>query len=150
MSRKLWISSLILFILAPSLFGDERPAPLTPLVRTIDLNVGESTQVTLADGKSVRVKLVELVEHRDDVCDAVRRAEVTVDVDGETATLVSANYHLPRAVGPVQIDCTITKGYNKNGRVGSWGLDKDARLRLWPAQSPLLRPGTFRYPIRQK
>src|SRR5205823_7635251 len=32
----------------------------------------------------------------------------------------------------------------------AWGLDKDARVRLWPAGSPLVKPGTFRYPARQR
>jgi murein DD-endopeptidase MepM/ murein hydrolase activator NlpD len=31
-----------------------------------------------------------------------------------------------------------------------WGRDKDARLRLWPVGSPLMNPGTFRYPARQR
>ena len=64
--------------------------------------------------------------------------------------LVSATYHLPQTIGDVQVDCSITKGYNQNGRLSSWGLDKDARLRLWPADSPLVRPRTFTYPVKQK
>ncbi len=31
-----------------------------------------------------------------------------------------------------------------------WKLEKDARLRLWPADSPLIEPGTFVYPVRQR
>jgi murein DD-endopeptidase MepM/ murein hydrolase activator NlpD len=69
--------------------------------------------------------------------------------------LVSANYRLPVTVGAVQIDCPVTKGYSKNASravtgADAWGLDKDARLRLWPAGSPLLAPSTFRYPARQR
>src|SRR5581483_4905087 len=30
------------------------------------------------------------------------------------------------------------------------GLDKDARVRLWPAGSPWINPGTLRYPARQR
>ena len=57
-------------------------------------------------------------------------------------TLVSANYRLPQTVGSVQIDCAITKGYGQHNSKSTeaqnpWGLDKDARLRLWPAGSPL-------------
>jgi hypothetical protein len=72
-------------------------------------------------------------------------------VDGKQVMLESANYRLPQTVGAVQIDCPITKGYNSNSnRADIWGLDKDARLRLWPAGSPLVRPGTFGYPAKQR
>ena len=124
-------------------------SPLTPLVRVIDLNVGESQLLELTDGTSVHVELVELKEQRDDLRGAVRAARATVAVHGSRVELVSATYHLPASVAGVQIDCSITKGYNSNGRRESWGLDKDARLRLWPANSPWLRPGTFGYPVKQ-
>jgi murein DD-endopeptidase MepM/ murein hydrolase activator NlpD len=132
------------------------PAPtLTPVVRTIDLNIGETQTVELANGKKVVVKLLALRETRDDFRNAVRRAEATVAVAGEKVALVSANYRLPVTVGGVQIDCPVTRGYRQNAsRAVSggepWGLDKDVRLRLWPADSPLLKPDTFRYPARQR
>ena len=119
-------------------------------VRVVDLNVGESREVTLCDGSVVKVDLVALAEQRDSLRQAIRRAEVRVRVDGEEATLVSGNYNLPQTVGRVRIDCSITGGYNENGSPGSWALDQDARLRLWPADGPLLEPGTFRYPVLQK
>jgi murein DD-endopeptidase MepM/ murein hydrolase activator NlpD len=131
------------------------PAPtLVPPVRAVDLKVGESQTVELADGRKVAVKLLDLKETHDDLRKAVRRAEVTVEVAGDKASLVSANYHLPITVGGVQIDCPVTRGYRQNTSKGvagedPWGLDKDARLRLWPADSPLINPGTFRYPARQ-
>jgi hypothetical protein len=77
-------------------------------------------------------------------------------------SLVSANYHLPVTVGGVQIDGAVTKGYRhrsskgpwaqqaKGGEENPWGLDKDARLRLWPAGSPLMNPGTFAYSVKQR
>ena len=53
------------------------PAPtLAPPLRTVDLNVGESQEVELAGGKKVAVKLLDLKETRDELRDAVRRAEV--------------------------------------------------------------------------
>ena len=75
-----------------------------------------------------------------------------VEVNGRTTTLVSANYRLPVTVGGVQIDCPVTRGYYQNCDPfeDSWGLDKDARLRLWPAGSPWAAPGTFVYPIKQR
>jgi murein DD-endopeptidase MepM/ murein hydrolase activator NlpD len=99
----------------------------------------------------VHLKLLNLREHRDDVNDAVRQAEVEVEVDGAVTNLISGTYHLPAALGKVQIDCPITKGYIEKAQDGnSWGLLKDARLRLWPANSPWIAPGTFVYPVKQR
>src|SRR5262245_17278017 len=92
----------------------EQPAPsLTPLVRAVDLNVGEAQDVELAGGKKVAVKLLDLRETRDDIRKAVRCAEATVLVGGQKVTLVSANYRLPVTVAGVQIDCPVTKGYRQ-------------------------------------
>jgi murein DD-endopeptidase MepM/ murein hydrolase activator NlpD len=121
------------------------------LHRTVDLNVGEAQDVRLSNGETAHVKLLGLQEHRDDVNDAVRRAEVEVEVDGAVTNLISGTYHLPVALGKVQIDCPITKGYIEKAQDGnSWGLLKDARLRLWPANSPWIAPGTFVYPVKQR
>lgn len=130
--------------------AEETPLPLKPTVTVIDLDVGESADVLLNDGSRARVKLIDLNETRDDVCFAVRRAEATVEVNGQTCQIISANYNLPRTVGTVQLDCPVTKGHNENGTPSFWGLDKAARLRLWPAGSPLLQPGTFLYPVKQR
>ena len=128
---------------------------LSPPVRSVDLNVGEAVDVELADGKKVGVKLLNLSESRDELRGAVRRAEVIVEVNGAKVTLVSANYRLPTVVGGVQIDCPVTKGYLLEAIKGvrgenPWGLDKDARLRLWPAGTPLINPGTFMYPAKNR
>jgi len=120
------------------------------LLRAVDLKLGESADVVLSDGKSVTVKLVDLKEARDTLRDAVRRAEVTVEVDGERTTLVSATYHLPTTIAGVRIDCPITRGYYSNSGQDSWGLVKDARLRLWPAGSPMIEPEEFGYPVKQR
>jgi murein DD-endopeptidase MepM/ murein hydrolase activator NlpD len=153
-SRRLCAVALLLAIAG---FAEAQPpaGTMIPLVRTVDLNLGESADVTLADGKTVRVKLLDLQETRDPIRDALRLATVQVEVDGVPRTLESANYRLPQTVGAVQIDCPITKGYNSssfvpNQRNDIWGLVKDARLRLWPAGSPWVRPGTFGYPARQR
>ena len=130
--------------------GADQAPEIKPLVRVVDLNVGESQAVRLCNGKEVSVKLLDLQERRDPIRQAVREARVKIEVNGQTAELTSATYHLPTQVGNVQIDCSITKGYNSNGSPESWALDKDARLRLWPADSPLLQPGTFVYPVKQR
>jgi murein DD-endopeptidase MepM/ murein hydrolase activator NlpD len=123
-----------------------------PLLRTVDLDRGESQLVELSDGTRARVKLLDVEEERDGVRSAIRQARVKVEINGRAATLIAANYRLPIAVGGVQVDCPVTRGYYKNGDPfeDSWGLDKDARLRLWPAGSPWAAPGTFTYPIKQR
>lgn len=117
------------------------------LLRAVDLQIGESAEVALHDGQTAKVTLVALNEIRDSVRDAVRRAEVTVEINGQRATIVSATYHLPQTIGNVRVDCPITKGYYTNAGSDSWGLVKDARLRLWPATSPVIEPEEFRYPV---
>src|SRR5438445_8642169 len=88
-----------LLLLTESSLRAEPPEPtLTPPMRTVDLNVGESGEVTLANGKKVAVRLVDLQESRDELRDAVRKAEVKVDVAGQEVALVSANYRLPNTI----------------------------------------------------
>ncbi len=127
------------------------PKPtIAPILRAIDLTLGETAEVVLANGSVAKVKLLALDEKTDSMAKAVREAKVTIEVNGEQAVLTSANYHLPRIVGGVQVDCPITRGYNANSGEDSWGLEKDARLRLWPAGSPWIEPGTFVYPLKQR
>ncbi len=122
-----------------------------PPFRAVDLNVGESAEVALSDGKTVRVALVALKEHRCEMRDAVRRAVVTVKVDDAQADLVCALYNLPKNVGGAQVDCPVTRGYTTgSSKDNVWSLDKDARLRLWPAGSPWITPGTFACPADQR
>ena len=120
------------------------------LHRTVDLSLGESQAVELSDGKKTMLKLVGLEEIRDGLCSAVREARVKVEVNGQPITLTSATYHLPVTIAGVQIDCPITRGYTQNARANRWGLDKDARLRLWPTDSRWIAPETFVYPARQR
>ncbi len=135
----------------PGAHAVEPPLPTkAPLVRSVDLNVGGTAAVELCNGKKVTVKLIEVKETRDDIRAAVRSARVQVEIDGTPVTLASGNYELPRTVAGVRIDCPITRGYLENSTKEVWGLETDARLRLWPEGSPLLRPGTFVYPARQR
>ena len=139
----------ILVVALGHVHGQPSPAR-QPLLRMVDVNVGESQRLTLSNGKSVKLTLIHLAETFDNIRGALRRAEVTVTIDGQRVKLVSATYHLPTTVGGVQIDCPITKGYYKNSHQDSWGLEKDVRLRLWPVDSPWVSPGTFVYPVKQR
>ena len=131
----------------------QAPSPVADLglARVVDLNIGESADVSLANGSKVKVKLVAMREFRDGLRQAVRSSEVTVDVNGRSVTLQSSFYHLPITTAGVQIDCPVTQGLVANSSEGNvWALHNDARLRLWPSKSPWIKPGTFAYPLRQR
>lgn len=127
-------------------FADS-PVLVEPLFTLVDLKIGEEAPVALPNGDTVRVKLLDVREKRDSLRNAVREAVAVVVVDGTEVEIPSSTYHLPQTVGKVQVDCPVTKGYEGSG---VWAMDADARLRLWPAGSPWIRPGTFEYPAKQK
>jgi len=120
-----------------------------PLFRTLDIDTGATESVELSSGKRATVKLLSTSEMRDKARSAIREARAEVEIDGSRATLSCGNYRLPVEVGGVQIDCTVTKAYYQNTNRDHWGLVKDARLRVWPAGSPFMPPGSMVYPVRQ-
>ncbi len=126
------------------------PAATKSLVTVVDLELGEEKRVTLSDGSEVALILRDLEEYRDPIRQAVRHAAVSLEVNGDLVVLPSGMYNLPQTVGKVQVDCSATSGLNKNGTPSFWGLDKAARIRLWPAGSPLIEPGSFIYPVKQR
>jgi murein DD-endopeptidase MepM/ murein hydrolase activator NlpD len=143
--------AVLLGILSQCAWADGPAAPArTPRLRAVDLDIGETVRVELGDGTTAQVKLVALDEARDPIRSAVRRAQVKLEINGQPIELMSAPYHLPTTVAGVQIDCPITKGYLSNTTQDHWGLVKAVRLRLWPAGSTWLEPGTFVYPVRQR
>src|SRR5690348_4535973 len=141
-----------LLVAAVLVGADGKEELLKPAFATIDLDRGESQDVRLPDGARAKVKLLDVEEARDSLRSALRLARVKVEINGGTTTLTSGNYQLPVTVAGVQIDCPATKGLYQNHDKfeDSWGLDKDARLRLWPEKSAWMRPGTFVYPAGQR
>src|SRR5205814_7362288 len=147
-----WISlTAFVCLFVTRLNAADAPFTRTAIVRALDLDVNETKGVELADGTRARVKLLRLDETRDALRDAVRQARVPIELNGQSLVLTSATYHLPVTFAGVQIDCPITKGHVANSSEGNaWGLVKDARLRLWPARSSWIEPGTFVYPLKQR
>lgn len=143
-------STLVFAALWAGADGEVEP-PQPPFI-TVDLDRNETYEVRLADGSRAKVKLLGVEETRDTLRSALRQARVTVEINGSQTTLTSGNYRLPVTVAGIQVDCPATKGLYQNHDKfeDSWGLDKDARLRLWPEKSAWLRPGTFVYPARQR
>jgi hypothetical protein len=121
-----------------------------PLFHALDIDVGATERVQFADGKRATVKLLSISEVRDKARSAIREARAEVEINGSRATLSCGNYRLPLTVGGVQVDCTVTKAYYQNTDQDRWGLIKDARLRLWPAGSPFMPPGSMAYPVQQR
>jgi len=148
---RMWQATAALAILACGVEGAAETKPtLQPLQTLVDLNVGESVRVMLTDGTQVELKLLAINDERDATPqNAVRRATATVEINGETVTLESGKYHLPVPVGGIQIDVPVTAVYTDSRR-NLWQLEKDARFRLWPGDSPWIRPDTFIYPVRQR
>src|SRR5262245_27537976 len=140
-------------LLAAMVVGADGPDHLQkPLFATVDIDRGEARDVTLSDDSKVAVKLIDVDETRDSLRAALRLARVKIEINGRAATLTSGNYRLPVTVGGAQVDCPATKGLYRNHDKfeDSWGLDKDARLRLWPEKSPWTKSGTFVYPAKQR
>ena len=107
-----------------------------PIRRVADLNIGETQELQLANGAKATVRLVDVSVQRDRMSEAVRSAKVQVEVNGTPVTLGCATYNLPVTIAGVQIDCSMVKAYNGNTSSDTWALEKDARLRLWPAGCP--------------
>jgi len=137
-----------LLLLAPlKLFSQ---SPVAPLMSAVDLDKGRPVEVRLHDGGRARVELLERTETCDNVRGAVRNSRVRVKVNGREIKLDCGNYRLPVTAAGVQIDCAVTKGLLGNSRDNPWGLEKDARLRLWPAASAFMAPDTYVYPVKQR
>jgi len=131
------------------LFFSNRVVAQQPLFRAVDIDVGGTAQVQFSDGKRATVRLLSISETRDKARSAIREARAEVEINGSRATLSCGNYRLPVTLGEVQADCTITKAYYQNTNHDHWGLEKDARLRLWPAGWPFMPLGSMAYPVRQ-
>jgi len=150
MSMKFMQLYKVLFILLVLFFASCKDDSSNISIRAIaELDIGESQDVELNNGKTVKLQLLQVEEIRDNVRNGIRGAKVKVSVDGKECILNTGNYHLPVTIGNVQIDCPFIKKYYTTSHHDRWGLTKDARFRLWPKDSPYIQPGTFVFPIKQ-
>ncbi|PYI79703.1 MAG: hypothetical protein DME26_22955, partial [Verrucomicrobia bacterium] len=69
---------LVIPILSGALAAAE---PHQPLFRTVDLNIGETQEVKVSDGTTTKVKLLDVMELRDSVRSAIRRARVKIEIN---------------------------------------------------------------------
>src|SRR5947208_360286 len=86
----------VAIICANALHAEPPQPTIQPARRAVDLQIGESAEVMLADGNKATVRLVDLEEKRDTMSSAVREARVKVEINGTGAWLTSAIYNLPQ------------------------------------------------------
>lgn len=136
-----------LYLLAATLAAAQTAlSPSTRLPFEVhDLTIGDTVTT-----HGAQLKLLGVEETRDPIVHAIRRAQVTLSIDSQTVTLDCGNYNLPRTVGRLQVDCSVTGGYRKGEAADPWKLEKDARLRTWPAGVPWLPSGAWKYPVGQR
>ena len=145
-SDRMHVSALLMgLLLASSVLAGEEA-----LVTVADVEIGRPTQVTLTDGQTVTILARNVTVSRDAVMNAIRQAVVDVEINGQKARIVSGQYRLPQLVGGVQVDCPVVAAYLKDSHIDHWALEKEVRIRLWPAKSPWVRPGSFVYPVDQR
>src|SRR5690554_2100174 len=145
------LTHIILVILSIGLLPTKTVAQkLSRLNTVVELDVGESAEVELTNGEKVQITLKNIKSYKDNVRGAVRSASVKLNVDGETVTIGSGLFNLPKTVGNVKIDCPVIKDFTVSGYYRFDGiLPKDARFRIWPKDSPYIQPGTFGFPLNQ-
>jgi hypothetical protein len=116
---------------------------------TLDLKIGEP-QVIDAHGSQYQIELLELREERDSVRQAIRHSSVTIRINEEETALVCGDYHLPRRLLDVRVDCEVSKGWllnSKNGNV--WALSGDARMRIFEIDQ-IFEDGEFIFPLNAR
>ncbi len=120
---------------------------------TADLAIGESFTYTLKTGEKKIITVLSIHDVRDPFRNAIRKAEVNVDVSGTQAVIPVALYTMPKVVNGLKLDAAVTKGYLSNSSSPEvWDLEPgaDVRLRFWDPDQPLLEPGSFGYPVKQR
>lgn len=125
----------LLLAATATLAAEEPPPGRTPTLRTVDLDVGETSRVGLADGSTAEVRLLGLEETRDPIQGAIREARVRVAINGREIELTSGNDRLPREVARVQVVCPVTGGY----RVRSSGPRRARESARGPGHRPPVR-----------
>lgn len=151
------ICCFVTFLFCSCLSGEEQksvplklPKKITLTETVAEFDIGETRKITLSDSSQVEIKLLDITEKTDPAVKALRCATVHLQINDKPLDLISGNYQLPITFGKIQIDAPVVKSYVERSGRNSWGIQKDARLRLWPKGTPWMTPGTFVYPIRQK
>lgn len=103
------------------------------------LDIGEKYPFKLKDGSERLVRLVSVKEHRDSVIGLVRRADVSVEVDGKILRLICAPYTMPIEFSGVRIQADTTSAWHP--------LPKKVQFSIWDASDPIVRIERFGFPL---
>src|SRR5690554_6766557 len=68
----------------------------------VELNIGETSNVTLINGEEVMLTLEDVILTRDPVRGAVRKADVKIKIDEKEVVIGSGNYNLPIQIGNIK------------------------------------------------
>jgi len=115
-----------------------------------DLAVGETIAPAIG-GQERRITLLGLDEPRCCVRGVIRFPSARVDIDGVLADVPGGLYHMPQIDGELKVGCSVTRGVADavGRRAEVYALDKDARVRCWLPDDPLIGPDPLTYPARQ-
>ena len=131
----------------PALVRAERTPGLAPSRLLLDLAVDEERDVELTDGRRVAIQLRGIEDRRDSVHGALTDSRVRLLINDEHEDwLTCGNYQMPKRIGPARFDCLATASYVADTERNAWALERQALIRMWPAEGPLL-PGGIRYPL---
>ncbi|MFH0945692.1 MAG: PKD domain-containing protein, partial [Planctomycetota bacterium] len=108
--------------------------------KIICLDPGEETTFVLGSGREMRLRLLSVEEHRDQVVHLIRRADVRVEIDGKPHDLVCAPYVMPAVIDGLRIQADTTSGFVE--------LPKRVQFSLWDAAEPIIDTTKFGFPLR--
>ena len=120
----------------------------------VDLAVGGTCEVKLANGKT---KTLKLISYRDETepyfesanhafANAVVRAEVVISVDGVQRTLTGGPFCMPQEMDGLWVLVNATRGWV--GGIEPDHLAKDVRLEVKDSSRPFYDANRFVFPIR--
>lgn len=99
-----------------SLFDLDDIGGNNPIVRVVDLDIGENANIILHDGSKAQIKLLNLEEEREPVFNTLAGTRVKVEINGVKADLECKSYRLPVPVGDLQVDVPAVIGFMGKSR----------------------------------
>jgi murein DD-endopeptidase MepM/ murein hydrolase activator NlpD len=109
--------------------------------RFVYLNLGETHVFKLKNGTQREIKLRAVQEHRDPVIKLVRRALVTIDINGKSIELLCAPYAMPTEVNGIRIQVDTTSAW--------LDIPKRVQFSLWDASDPIVDTDLFGFPLSE-
>jgi murein DD-endopeptidase MepM/ murein hydrolase activator NlpD len=109
--------------------------------RFVYLDLGETHVFKLKNGTQREITLKALQEHRDPVINLLRRAQVTVDINGKPLELTCAPYVMPTVIDGLRIQADTSSGW--------LDIPKRVQFSLWDASDPIVDTALFGFPLSE-